>query len=153
MYIEIFCWKKWEKLLQCKSFSHFFNKKYWLIWEINLWKFNKTLSNDVVSFEQPGSGCSCISILCNGRIKIIPNSLLVKILLTNSWCQTDANINSVQVHCHKSIFCDLPCKIVFNSYNSLARKNIHTSAAKLTWKQRNDLRNEFHFSGIKGRFL
>ena len=32
----------------------FFNKKYWHIWEINLWKFNETLTNDIVSFEQPG---------------------------------------------------------------------------------------------------
>ena len=36
------------------SFSHFFNKKYWHIWEINFWKFNETLTNDVISFEQPG---------------------------------------------------------------------------------------------------
>ena len=27
-----FGWKKCEKLLQCKSFSHFFNKKYHCIW-------------------------------------------------------------------------------------------------------------------------
>ena len=47
---------KWEKLLHCKSFSHFFNKKYWHIWEINFWKFNETLTNVVVSFEQPGPG-------------------------------------------------------------------------------------------------
>ena len=32
----------------------FFNKKYWHIWEIDFWKFNETLTNDVVSFEQPG---------------------------------------------------------------------------------------------------
>ena len=31
-----------------------FQQKYWHIWEINFWKFNETLSNDVVSFEQPG---------------------------------------------------------------------------------------------------
>ena len=50
--------KKWEKLLQlhCKSFSHFFNKKYWHIWGINVWNFNETLTNDVGSFEQPGPG-------------------------------------------------------------------------------------------------
>ena len=40
--------------MQCKSLSHFFNKKYWHIWEINFWKFNETLINDVVSFEQLG---------------------------------------------------------------------------------------------------
>ena len=44
------CWnfllKKWEK-----SFSHFFNKKYWCNSDINIWNFNETLTNDVVSFE------------------------------------------------------------------------------------------------------
>ena len=35
--------------------SHiFFNKKYWHIWDINFWNFHETLTNDVVSFEQPG---------------------------------------------------------------------------------------------------
>ena len=48
--------KNCEKLLHCKSFSHFFNKKYRHISSINVWKFNETLTNDVVSFEQPGPG-------------------------------------------------------------------------------------------------
>ena len=34
----------------------FFNKKYWHIWEINFSEFNETLTNNVVSFEQPGPG-------------------------------------------------------------------------------------------------
>ena len=50
----IFLLKKWEKLLHCKSFSHFFNKKYWHIWDINAWNFNDTLTNDVVSFCTTG---------------------------------------------------------------------------------------------------
>ena len=50
--------KKWEKLLHCKSFSHFFNKEYWCISGIDVWKFNETLTNEVVSFEQPGPGLS-----------------------------------------------------------------------------------------------
>ena len=33
----------------------FFNKKYWFIWDINVWNFNETLTNDVISFEQQGS--------------------------------------------------------------------------------------------------
>ena len=41
-----FCWKKWEQ--------HFFQQKYWRIWNINGWNFNETLTNEVVSFEQPG---------------------------------------------------------------------------------------------------
>ena len=41
-----------------KSFSHFLNKKYWRkkywrILDINVWNFNETLTNDIVSFEQP----------------------------------------------------------------------------------------------------
>ena len=37
--------------------SHIFStKKYWHIWDINVWNFNVSLTNDVVSFEQPGPG-------------------------------------------------------------------------------------------------
>ena len=32
----------------------FFQQKYWHIWDINVWNFNETLTNDIVSFEQPG---------------------------------------------------------------------------------------------------
>ena len=52
----MFLLTKWEKILQCKSFSHFFNKKYWWVTDINIWNFNETLTNDVVSFEQLGPG-------------------------------------------------------------------------------------------------
>ena len=52
-YTDIFCWIN-EKLLQCKSFLHFFSKKYWLISDINAWNFNERITNDIVSFEQPG---------------------------------------------------------------------------------------------------
>ena len=41
-----------QKILQCKSFSHFFNKKYWCISHVNVINFNKMLTNDVVSFDQ-----------------------------------------------------------------------------------------------------
>ena len=34
----------------------FFQQKYWHIWDINIWNFNVSLTNDVVSFEQPGLG-------------------------------------------------------------------------------------------------
>ena len=50
----IFYVENCEKLLQCKSFSLFFNKKYWRISVINTGNFNETLTNMVVSFEQPG---------------------------------------------------------------------------------------------------
>ena len=39
--------------MQCKSFSHFFNKKYWHIGDIKVWNFNILLANDVVNVEQP----------------------------------------------------------------------------------------------------
>ena len=41
--------EKWEKLA-----SHIFQQKYWHISDINIWNFNKTLTNDVFSFEQAG---------------------------------------------------------------------------------------------------
>ena len=37
-----------------KLLTFFQQKKYWHIWEIKFWKFNETLTNDVVSFEQLG---------------------------------------------------------------------------------------------------
>ena len=33
-----------------------FQQKYWRILDIKVWNFNETLTNDVVSFEQPGPG-------------------------------------------------------------------------------------------------
>ena len=53
-YTDIFVEKKCEKLLQCKSFSHLFNKKYWHILDIKVLNLNETLTNDIVCFEQPG---------------------------------------------------------------------------------------------------
>ena len=44
-----------------------FEQKYWHISDINLLNFNETLTNDVVSFEQPGpvfqSSCALINQL------------------------------------------------------------------------------------------
>ena len=36
----------------------FFYKKEWRISDINVWNFNETLTNDVVSLEQPGPECN-----------------------------------------------------------------------------------------------
>ena len=36
-----------------EAFALVFNKKYWYISAIHIWNFNETLTNDVVSFEQP----------------------------------------------------------------------------------------------------
>ena len=32
----------------------FLNKQYWHIWDIKVWNFNERLTNNIVSFEQPG---------------------------------------------------------------------------------------------------
>ena len=34
----------------------YFQQINWHIWDINVWNFNVSLTNDVVSFEQPGPG-------------------------------------------------------------------------------------------------
>ena len=43
-------------------FLHFFNKKYWCIWDINIWNFNKTLTNNIISFEQLGPALSLLAV-------------------------------------------------------------------------------------------
>ena len=37
-----------------KLLTFFQQKKYWHIWNVNVWNFNVSLNNDVVSFEQLG---------------------------------------------------------------------------------------------------
>ena len=82
-----FFWKKWEKLLHSKSFSHFFNKKYWHIWDFNVWNFKVLLTNEVISFEQPVPGkfapshssgqwlqCSWTLLQCSWTIAVAPAS-------------------------------------------------------------------------------
>ena len=51
--------------MQCKSFSHFFNKKYWQISAINILNFNDMLTNDVVSFEQSGPAHLYRKVTCD----------------------------------------------------------------------------------------
>ena len=44
--------------MQCKSYSHFFSKKYqYICVSLNV-NFNESLTNDIVSFEQLGPGVS-----------------------------------------------------------------------------------------------
>ena len=45
-----------EAFAVAKASHIFFNKKYWQILDISVWNFNETLTNDIVSFEQPGPG-------------------------------------------------------------------------------------------------
>ena len=44
--------------LQPKTLIFFVEKmrEYWHIWDINVWNFNEALTNNVISFEQPGPG-------------------------------------------------------------------------------------------------
>ena len=55
-YTDIFVEIMWEAFALQKLLT-FFDKKYRHIWDINVWNFNKSLTNDVVSFEQPGPEC------------------------------------------------------------------------------------------------
>ena len=52
-YTDIFCWKN-AKNFAVQKLLTFFQQKYWCIWDINIWNYNDTLSNDVLSFEQLG---------------------------------------------------------------------------------------------------
>ena len=40
----------------------FFQQTYRLIWDIKVWNFNDTLTNDVVSFEQPSLDLSMLLV-------------------------------------------------------------------------------------------
>ena len=69
-HLRIFC-----TLLQCKRFSHFFNKKLQRIFDIYLQSFNETLTNDVVNFEQLTPGCEGWGIdICSHPYLICTNS-------------------------------------------------------------------------------
>ena len=52
-YTDIFV-EKMREAFALQKLLTFFQQKYWRIWDINIWNFNETLTNDVVSFEQPG---------------------------------------------------------------------------------------------------
>ena len=45
---DIFRRKNERSFFKSKSFSHFFNKKYCQISDINVWNFNEMLTNEVV---------------------------------------------------------------------------------------------------------
>ena len=79
--------KKWEKLLQI--FSHFFNKKYWHIWDISVWNFNESLTNDVVSFEQPGLD-----------LKVHQCSIVIKRGTMTEWLETLGLLARIRVCAH-----------------------------------------------------
>ena len=53
----IFFVEKIREAFALQKLLTFFSKKYWHIWDINVPNLNETLTNDVVSFEQPGPLC------------------------------------------------------------------------------------------------
>ena len=62
----------------------FFNKKYWRIWDIDIRNFNETLTNDVVSFEQPGpvvqSSVSLMKLLVEGLLRLAKLTKLIALI-------------------------------------------------------------------------
>ena len=46
--------KKMREAFALQKLSTFFQQNYWRLLDISVWKFNETLTNDIVSFEQPG---------------------------------------------------------------------------------------------------
>ena len=69
-YTDIY-YKSESSILQCKSFSHFFNKKYWRFEILTFEILMKHLTNNVVSFEQPGPVCYKSALICKSAIKVI----------------------------------------------------------------------------------
>ena len=57
-----------------KLLTFFFNKKYWHNWNINVWNFKVSLTNDVVSFEQlgPDLGLFIMLITVKHLIFVVP---------------------------------------------------------------------------------
>ena len=65
-----------EKMREAKASHIFFNKKYWHIWDTDVWNFNVSLTNDVVSFEQTSiifAGRACIKNYENLQARIHKN--------------------------------------------------------------------------------
>ena len=119
------------KILVCKSFSHFFNKKYWHFWDINVWNFKETLTNDVVSFEQPGP-------VHQSKTLIFAASLIQMRNEGKSAARNHRLVwNSIGTKGRKSI-CKLISTIILyrNSLiNSPKRDNFNTKArTKFEWK-------------------
>ena len=80
-----------EAFLQCKSFTHIFNKNYRLIWDIKVWNFNDTLINDVVSYEHRA---------LDDKMKMA-QLLLLRVY---QWILCQKSILSLSVYVNKSLF-------------------------------------------------
>ena len=66
-------------LQKCKSYSHFFSKKFQHICVSLDVNFNESLTNDFVSFEQLGPGHDCKTLHCTG-----PSCSKLMMLLVNA---------------------------------------------------------------------
>ena len=64
----IFFVEKMREAFALQNLSHFFNKKYSCILDINTWNFNETLTNDVLSFKQPGPCLQVLAMYANFKI-------------------------------------------------------------------------------------
>ena len=58
-----FAEKMWVAFAHCKSYSHFFSKKFQHICVSLDVNFNELLTNDIISFEQLGPGCNLGNII------------------------------------------------------------------------------------------
>ena len=56
MFLQVLLLKYESSFCKCKSFSHFFSKNISVYAIFNDRRFNDTLTNDIVTFEQPGPG-------------------------------------------------------------------------------------------------
>ena len=56
-YTDIFV----EKMREAFALT-FLQQKYWHIWDITVWNFNETLTNDVVCFEEPQRNVSIAAV-------------------------------------------------------------------------------------------
>ena len=85
----IFFVKKMREAFAVQKLLTLFQQKYWQILDINIWKFNETLTNYVVSFEQPGpvlkwvliKDCVCSHTITFFSFKNRPQSTLPRPIL------------------------------------------------------------------------
>ena len=120
----------------------FFQQKYWHIWDIKVWNFNKTLTNDVVVFEQlaPDLFCSilrkrrattAVGIQCKQIHKLIKRfgkkkqiALKVHFLPKKMWkiaCQKDTLI--VMFHICK-VTLSLVCSLILKFYDKFMEQRL-----------------------------
>ena len=77
-YMEVFFFEKMREAFALQKLLSVFQLKYWCSSNIDVWNFNETLTNDVISFEQLGPDLLCkVSQLCmnlKGKLEFISRS-------------------------------------------------------------------------------